>query len=132
LIPGGGALERLPLLVGRARALEVIAGSDDYDASTAERYGLINRAIPDAEFESWVDAFARRLASFDKQALASVKELVNRHTIPDPQDQLASGKVFLSAFGWPGFRETTAKLVANGLGQRGEFELNMGERLGRL
>jgi enoyl-CoA hydratase/carnithine racemase len=49
LIPGGGALERLPLLVGRGRAIEIVLGSDDFNAETAERYGWINRAIPDAE-----------------------------------------------------------------------------------
>ncbi len=69
-IPGGGALERLPRLVGQSRALEIILGAEDFDAATAERYGWINRAIPDAEFENFVDAYARRIASFDKQALA--------------------------------------------------------------
>ena len=132
LIPGGGGLERLPLLVGRARALEIVAGSADFDAATAERYGWINRAIPDADFEAWVDQFARRMASFDKQALASSKALINRHTVPDPQDQLETGRVFMSAFAWPGFRERAPKLSAKGLGQRGEFELNMGEHLGNL
>jgi enoyl-CoA hydratase/carnithine racemase len=68
LFPGGGALERLPRLIGRARALEVILGSDDYDAATAERYGWVNRAIPNDKFVSFVDSFARRVASFDKQA----------------------------------------------------------------
>ncbi|MHB8528056.1 MAG: enoyl-CoA hydratase/isomerase family protein [Caulobacteraceae bacterium] len=129
LIPGGGGLERLPLL---ARALEVIAGSDDFDAATAERYGWINRAIPDTDFEAWVDRFARRVASFDKMALSSAKALVNRRTVPDPKDQLESGRVFLSAFGWPGFAERAPKSAAAGLGQRGDFELNMGERLGGL
>ncbi|RFB78168.1 enoyl-CoA hydratase/isomerase family protein [Methylovirgula sp. 4M-Z18] len=132
LIPGGGGLERLPLVMGRARALEVIAGSSDFDAATAERYGWINRAIPDAAFEAWVDGFARRLASFDKQALASSKELVNRHTLPEPKDQLDSGRVFLSAFAWEGFQQRRPRLAANGIGQRGDFELNFGERLGHL
>jgi enoyl-CoA hydratase/carnithine racemase len=49
LITGGGGSVYLPLLVGRARALEIIASSEDYDTDTAERYGWINRAIPDAE-----------------------------------------------------------------------------------
>src|SRR5437879_8751912 len=65
IVPAGGAIERLPDLVGTARALEIIASSDDYDAVTAERYGWINRAIPDSELEDYVDKFARRLASFD-------------------------------------------------------------------
>ncbi len=132
VIPGGGAIERLPLLTGRARALEIIAGAADFDAATAERYGWVNRAIPDAEFENWVDAFARRLASFDKQALSSAKELVNRHTLPDPKDQMDSQKMFYSALTWAGYRERSAKLRARGNGQRGDFELNYGEHLGSL
>jgi hypothetical protein len=72
------------------------------------------------------------VASFDKQALASSKELINRHTVPDPKDQLETGRVFMSAFAWSGFRERAPKLAANGLGQRGEFELNLGDRLGNL
>ena len=39
IVPGGGAVERLPLLVGRAHAIEILLGSDDIDAATAERYG---------------------------------------------------------------------------------------------
>jgi enoyl-CoA hydratase/carnithine racemase len=46
VVPGGGAVERLTPLLGRARALEILLGSDDLNAATAERYGLINRAIP--------------------------------------------------------------------------------------
>jgi enoyl-CoA hydratase/carnithine racemase len=79
MVPAGGAIERLPGLVGSARALEIIASSDDYDAVTAERYGWINRAIADAELDHYVDAFARRLASFDPGALAASKRLVCRH-----------------------------------------------------
>ena len=70
LIPGGGGTVYLPLLVERARALEIIVSSEDYDADTAERYGWINRAIPDAELDDFVDRFARRIASFEKKALA--------------------------------------------------------------
>jgi enoyl-CoA hydratase/carnithine racemase len=54
MIPGGGALERLPLLVGRSRAIEIVLGADDFDADTAERYGWINRAIPEAELDGYV------------------------------------------------------------------------------
>ncbi|MFD1561715.1 enoyl-CoA hydratase/isomerase family protein [Paraburkholderia silviterrae] len=132
LIPGGGGMERLPLLTGRARALEIIAGSADFDAATAERYGWINRSIPDVEFDAWIDNFARRVASFDKQALSTTKELLNRHTLPAPDELLDTARAFLTAFSWPGFRERAPKLSANGIGQRGDFELNFGERVGKL
>jgi len=132
LIPGGGAIERLPLLVGRARALEIIAGAADFDAATAEHYGWVNRAIADADFEKWVDAFARRMASFDKQALSAVKNLLNRHTVPDPEDQVRSESVFYSAFGWPGYRERGPKLRAKGINQRSDLEMNFGDHLAKL
>src|SRR5271168_1535051 len=86
MFPGGGALERLPLFVGRARALEIILGSDDLDAETAALYGWINRALPDAELDDFVDNLARRIASFDKPALTEAKRLINRRTEPLADD----------------------------------------------
>src|SRR4051812_19212212 len=77
LIPGGGALQRLPQLVGRARTLEIVLGGDDYDADTAERYGWINRAIPEAALDAFVANFVRRVVSFDKQALSAAKSFIN-------------------------------------------------------
>ena len=68
--PGGGGTERLPHLVGRGRALEIVLGANDFDGDTAERYGYVNRALPDAELDGFVDALARRIASFDRRALA--------------------------------------------------------------
>src|SRR5690348_6539086 len=64
LIPGGGALERLPLLVGRSRAIEIVLGADDFDADQAERYGWINRAVPDADLDGFVAGFVRRVLAF--------------------------------------------------------------------
>ena len=60
--PGGGGTERLPPLVGRGRALEIILGANDFDGETAERYGYVNRALPDAELDGFVDVLARRIA----------------------------------------------------------------------
>src|SRR5258707_3216576 len=79
-LPGGGGTERLPSLVGHARALEIILSSNDYDAITAEKYGWINRAIPDLELDDFVDALARRLASFDPQPLRDAQRLISRGT----------------------------------------------------
>ena len=59
LHPGGGGAERLPHLVGRGRALEIVLGANDFDGDTAERYGYVNRALPDAELDGFVDALAR-------------------------------------------------------------------------
>jgi enoyl-CoA hydratase/carnithine racemase len=71
--PGGGGTERLPLLVGRGRALEIVLGANDFDGDTAERYGYVNRALPDAELNRFVDVLARRIASVDRRPIAAVK-----------------------------------------------------------
>jgi len=67
LHPGGGGTERLPHLVGRGRALEIVLGANDFDGDTAERYGYVNRALSDAKLDGFVDALARRIASFDRR-----------------------------------------------------------------
>ena len=72
--PGGGGTERLPLLVGRGRALEIVLGANDFDGDTAERYGYVNRALPDAELDGFVDVLARRIASFDRRPIGSGEE----------------------------------------------------------
>lgn len=133
LFPGGGALERLPRLVGRGRALEIILGSEDFDAETAEKYGWLNRAIPDADFESFVDAFARRVASFDKQAIAEAKRLLNAHSDEPAAAAInESQKIFFGAYSWPGAAARSQKLAPLGIGQRSELELNFGRYLDRL
>src|SRR5262249_34298507 len=86
LVPGGGPMARLPRLIGRGRALEVLLGADDIPGDLAERYGYVNRAIPDAELDGFVDMLALRLASFDKQALADTKHLVNVASLPSDAD----------------------------------------------
>ena len=132
LIPGGGALERLPLLVGRARAIEIILGSDDFDADTAERYGWINRAVPDAELDGFVDNYVRRVLSFDKQALQTAKTTINRQGLPDPSQLQATQDTFFTTFGWPGAIERMPKLRARGISTAGDFELNLGREVGNL
>jgi enoyl-CoA hydratase/carnithine racemase len=78
LVPGSGALEWLPRLVGRSRALEIVLSGDDFDADIAERYGWVNRTLDDDDLDSLVDALVRRLALFDREALAAAKAQINR------------------------------------------------------
>src|ERR1700719_769755 len=68
LVAGGGPMARLPLLMGRGRALEVLLSSDDICGELAQAYGYVNRALPDAELDGFVDALANRMAAFDKWA----------------------------------------------------------------
>src|SRR5260370_6612731 len=88
LVPGGGPMARLPRLMGRGRALEVLLGADDIGGDLAELYGYVNRALPDAELDAFVDALAMRIASFDKQAIAGTKNLVAIWSLP-PDAEIA-------------------------------------------
>src|SRR5271155_887523 len=132
LIPGGGALQRLPLQVGRARALEIILGGDDFDADTAERYGWINRAIPESELDGFVANFVRRVVSFDKQALGTAKSIVNATGLPDPALLQSTQDLFFKTFGWEGFKKRAPVLRERGIGQPGDFELRLGHHIAHL
>ena len=132
LVPGGGGMQRLSLQVGRARALEIVLGADDFDARTAESYGWINRALPDAEIGAFVTRLAQRLSSFDKQALAEAKRILNHDALPSADELGAAQKLFREASSWSGTRVRAKKLTALGLGTRGDLELNFGERVGTL
>ena len=83
IIPGGSGTQRLHRLVGRARALEIVLGCDDLDAHTAERWGYVNRTLPDAELRPFVEALATRIASFPGEAIARAKTAVDA-ALPDP------------------------------------------------
>jgi len=97
-IPGGGPASRLPGLVGRGRTLEILLGGEDFNGELAERYGYVNRTIPDDEFEDFVDRFARRVSTFDRQALADIKHFVNEVSLPaDEGFSPADGRILESS-----------------------------------
>jgi enoyl-CoA hydratase/carnithine racemase len=132
LIPGGGALERLPLLVGRSRAIEIVLGSDDFDADMAERYGWINRAIPNAKIDDFVANFVRRILSFDKQALSTAKTILNQTGLPDPAQLQSTQTTFGATLKWPAALQRMGKAGERGLGIAGEFEVDLGRQVGDL
>ncbi|EHS5724958.1 enoyl-CoA hydratase/isomerase family protein [Escherichia coli] len=130
-IPGGGGVEWLSALVGRSRALEIVCGADDFDADLAERYGFINRALPDAELDAYVDGFAERMSRFEKRALETGKKMVNaRAGVPSEGELWTSNHILHGVDLWPEAQKAFTKLTAAGFGKVGDFELNMGERLG--
>lgn len=132
-VPGGGGIEWLSALVGRSRTLEIVCGADDFDADIAERYGFINRSIPDDELDAFVDAFAERLGRFEKRALKTSKKMVNeRAGIPSEGDLLASNHILHGVDTWPEAQKAFTKLTAAGFGEKGDFELNMSEHLGNF
>ena len=98
---GDAAGARLPRLIGRGRALEVLLSADDINAELAELYGYVNRALPDAQLDGFVDALAMRIASFDKQAIAETKRLVDVASLPSDADIRPERDAFLAALSRP-------------------------------
>jgi enoyl-CoA hydratase/carnithine racemase len=129
VVPGGGPLARLPRLVGRGRALEILLVADDLDAATAERYGYVNRVVPDAELEAATDRMARRVASFDKQAIAEAKALVDAASLPDDAELPPGLAAFFASSARPGTLARFAALRERGFGTDGELERRLGELL---
>jgi enoyl-CoA hydratase/carnithine racemase len=131
LIPGGGGLERLPRLIGKRRALEVIVGADDFDADTAALYGWINRSIPDNELDGFVDRFAKRVASFEKEAIAAAKKIIYKRTgLATTEEFLESEAIFFEAISWQGTQKRIEEIMKQGFQQPGEYELELGTNLG--
>ncbi|MHB8811702.1 MAG: enoyl-CoA hydratase/isomerase family protein [Steroidobacteraceae bacterium] len=129
LVPGGGGLEWLPRVVGRSRALEIVLSGDDFDADIAERYGWVNRTLDDEHLDSFIDALARRLASFDREALATAKAQLNRFGMPTATELQSSNDLFFPTLAWPSAQARRAKIRGIGYGMRSDFELNFGRYL---
>lgn len=133
LSPGGGALEWLPALCGRSRALEIVLGSEDFDGATAEKYGWVNRAVPDAELDVFVDKYARRIAGFDKFPLTGVKRIVNQRIgTAYHADQHQSLNFFFQCVAKPETQQRLKKLFEAGLQQNGEVERNLGAATAKI
>ena len=129
LIPGGGALEWLPRLVGRSRALEIVLGADDFDADIAERYGWVNRTLDDDDLDSFVDRLVRRLASFDREVLAAAKAQINRFGTPTATELQSSNDMIFPMLTLPAAQARRAKIRDVGYGVPSDFELNFGRYL---
>ncbi len=132
LVPGGGPMARLPRLIGRGRALEVLLGADDISGDLAERYGYVNRSFPDAELDGFVDALAMRIASFDKQAIAETKRLVNVASLPTDAEIAPEWDAFLGALGRPASQSRIKALMDCGFHRAGDVENRLGFYVGQI
>ncbi len=126
IIPGGGGTQRLPRLVGRGRALEVILGCMDIDAATAETWGYVDRALPADELRRFVDKLAGRIASFPPGTIANAKRAVDAALESD----LATGlriedQLFRESLAQPVARQRLQAVIDAGAQTR-EFELGDG------
>lgn len=132
LVPGGGPMARLPRLIGRGRALEVLLGADDVSGDLAQLYGYVNRSLPDSELDGFVDALATRIASFDKQAIAETKHLVNAASLPSDADIAPEWDAFLASVQRPAAQTRIKKLMDQGFHQPGDVESRLGHYVGQL
>ena len=129
VVPGGGPMARLPRLVGRGRALEILLVADDLDGPRAEQYGYVNRLIADDELDDEVDQIASRLARFDHHAIARTKSYVDRVTLPPDSEFPPALADFFELLGRPAQQEQAARLEALGLNTDSDLERSLGRRV---
>jgi enoyl-CoA hydratase/carnithine racemase len=131
MVAGGGPMARLPQLIGRNRALEVLLSSEDIRGEQAEAYGYVNRALPDADLDDYVDALANRIAEFDKWAIANTKRLVNTSLPPDVE--LGAGwDACIASLGRPAAQNGIKSLMDSGFHKPGDVENRLGYYLGQI
>jgi enoyl-CoA hydratase/carnithine racemase len=131
MVAGGGPMARLPQLIGRNRALEVLLSSEDIRGEQAEAYGYVNRALPDAELDAYVDALATRISGFDKWAIGQTKRLVNASLPPDV-DLGAGWDACIASLGRPAAQNSIKTLTARGFQKPGDVESRLGFHIGQL
>jgi enoyl-CoA hydratase/carnithine racemase len=131
-VPGGGPMARLPRLIGRGRALEVLLGADDIPGDLAERYGYVNRALPDSKLDAFVDALAVRMASFDKQAIVETKNFVNVSSLPPDSEIAPEWDACIASIQRPAAQKRIGTLLERGLHKPGDVESRLGFHVGQL
>jgi len=130
--PGGGPMARLPRLIGRGRALEILLTGSDINGELAERYGYVNRSLPDAELDNFVDTLARRIASFDKQTIGEIKHFVNIATLPPDSEVGPQWDAFITSVQRPAAQRDIKKLMELGLQKQPEVEIHLDRYTGEV
>ena len=132
LVPGGGPMARLPRLMGRGRALEVLLGADDIGGDLAERYGYVNRSLPDGELDAFVESLAMRISTFDKQAIAETKHLVDIASLPLDSEIAAGWDACIASMQRPPAQEKIKRLMELGLQKNADVEARLPHYTGTL
>src|SRR5712675_469140 len=132
LVPGGGPMARLPRLMGRGRALEVLLGADDIPGDLAELYGYVNRALPDSDLDAFVEALATRIGSFDKRAISETKGFVDVASLPPDFEIAPEWDVCLASILRPAAQKRIKTLLERGFHERGDVEERLGYHVGQL
>jgi enoyl-CoA hydratase/carnithine racemase len=131
-VPGAGAMQHLTRLMGRGRALEALIGADDFPADLAERYGWINRALPEDELPAFISTLASRMARFPSAGIAEAKRRVNEIALPDIEALREDSQLFLSGLSRPEARARIKLLFERGMQTDGPLEAGFGVALSDL
>lgn len=124
IVPGGGGTVTMTRLVGRARALELLLGGELVGAERAESYGLVNRALPAAELDAFVDTLARRIARLRPQVIAAIKTTVNAVAPAVPHEAyVVENESLYAAFGEEVVELAHQQLAAGVQTREGERDL---------
>jgi enoyl-CoA hydratase/carnithine racemase len=132
LVAGGGPMARLPRQMGRQKALEVLLSSNDIGGDLAEAYGYVNKSLPDGELDGFVEALARRIATFDKWAIANTKRLVNAACLPADVEIAAGWDACMASINRPAAQGKIKALFERGFHRPGDAENRLGSYLGQL
>jgi enoyl-CoA hydratase/carnithine racemase len=132
VVPGGGPMARLPRLIGRGRALEVLLGADDIPGDLAELYGYVNRSLPDSDLDAFVESLSTRIASFDKQAISETKRFADAASLPPDFEIAPEWDVCLASIMRPAAQERIRMLMMRGFHNPGDVETRLGYHIGLL
>ena len=132
VVPGGGPMARLPRLMGRGRALEVLLGANDIPGDLAELYGYVNRSLPDSDLDAFVESIATRIASFDKQAISETKRFVDVASLPPDFEIAPEWDVCLASIARPAAQKRIGRLMELGFHRPGDVENRLGHYVGEL
>src|ERR1700730_11924533 len=131
MVAGGGPMARLPQVMGRNRAMEVLLRSQDIYGEQAQTYGYVNRTLADAELDAHVDALATRISGFDKWAIANTKRLVNTSLPPDVEIG-AGWDACIGSLGRSAAQDGIKQLMARGFHKAGDVENRLGYYVGQI
>ena len=132
MVPGGGPMARLPRLIGRGRALEILMGADSIGGDLAELYGYVNRSLPDSELDNFVDALARRISTFDKRAISETKSFVDLNSLPPDAEIAPEWDACMASIARPAAQTRLRALFERGFHAPGDVEERLGYHLGSL
>jgi len=132
VVPGGGPMARLPRLMGRGRALEVLLGADDIPGDLAELYGYVNRSFTDSDLDGFVESLATRIASFDKRAIIETKRFVDVASLPPDYEIAPEWDVCFASIMRPAAQKRIKTLMELGFHRPGDVEERLGYYVGQL